>query len=155
MSCHQGPMRLEPRLSERKIRMMEDPNKSILYRLADLVEQLGFNSEKISNLKAKYTSHADRWSWSGRLKPAYVIDGSGESQKRRCACLFDLVYEQSKEFLFLDNMHNTDQSQGSSIQPVFVRRSVYLAYFGRQVSYSEPELNDQKREYGNQEQEQE
>ena len=42
-------------------------------------------------------------------------------------------YEESREFLFLDNMHSTDRSQGSSIQPVFVRKSVYLAYFGRRV----------------------
>lgn len=28
-------------------------------------------------------------------------------------------------------MHSTDRSQGSSVQPVFVRKSVYLAYFGR------------------------
>jgi len=66
-------------------------------------------------------------------KPTFVVKGPEECPERRCACLFDLNYEQSKEFLFLDNMHSTDRSQGSSIQPVFVRKSVYLTYFGTQV----------------------
>ena len=67
-------------------------------------------------------------------KPTFVVEGPEECPERRCACPFDLGYEQSKEFLFLDNMHSTDRSQGSSIQPVFVRKSVYLTYFGTQVS---------------------
>ena len=148
-----GSTKLEPKPSERKIRTTKDLNRSVLYGLADLAERLGFKSEKISDLKAKNSSHADGRSPSGQSKPAYVVDGPGECQERRCACPFDLAFEQSKDFLFLDNMHNTDKSQGSSIRPVFVRRSVYLAYFGRRVSYSEPELNDQNRENGNQDQE--
>ena len=148
-----GSTKLEPKPSERKIRTTKDLNRSVLYRLADLAERLGFKSEKISDLKAKNSSHADGRSPSGQSKPAYVVDGPGECQERRCACPFDLAFEQSKDFLFLDNMYSTDKSQGSSIQPVFVRRSVYLAYFGRRVSYSEPESNDQNRENGNQEQE--
>jgi len=148
-----GSTKLEPKPSERKIRTTKDLNRSVLYGLADLAERLGFKSEKISDLKAKYSSHADGRSPSGQSKPAYVVDGPGECQERRCACPFDLAYEHSKEFLFLDNMHNTDKSQGSSIQPVFVRRSVYLAYFGGRVSYSEPESNERERENGDQEQE--
>jgi hypothetical protein len=148
-----GSTKLEPKPSERKIRTTKDLNRSVLYGLADLAVRLGFKSEKISDLKAKYSSHEDGRSPSGQSKPVYVVDGPGECQERRCACPFDLAYEQSKDFLFLDNMHDTDKSQGSSIQPVFVRRSVYLAYFGRRVPYSEPELNDQERENGNQEQE--
>ena len=147
-----GSTKLEPKPSERKIRTTKDPNKSVLYGLADLAERLGYKSEKISDLKAKYSSHADGRSPSVQLKPVYVVDGPGECQERRCACPFDLAYEESKEFLFFDNMHNTDKSQGSSIQPVFVRMSVYLAYFGRRVSCSEPEWNDQERENDHQEQ---
>lgn len=126
-----GSTKLEPRPSERKIRTTKDPNKSLLYVLANLAERLGFKSNKISDLKVKYSSDADGRPPSLQSKPVYVVDGPGECQERRCACPFDLAYEQSKEFLFLDNMHNTDKSRGSSIQPVFVRKSVYLAYFGR------------------------
>jgi len=51
--------KLEPKPSERKIRTTKDPNQSVLYGLADLAERLGFQSEKISDLKAKYSGHAD------------------------------------------------------------------------------------------------
>jgi len=51
--------KLEPKPSERKIRTTKDPNQSVLYGLADLAERLGFQSEKISDLKAKYFGHAD------------------------------------------------------------------------------------------------
>ncbi len=67
------------------------------------------------------------------LKSTFVVKRSEECLKKRCACLFDLSYEQSKKFLFLDNMHSTDRSQESSIQLVFVRKSVYLTYFDTQV----------------------
>ena len=143
--------KLEPKPSERKIRTTKDLNRSVLHGLADLAERLGFKSERISDLKPKYSSYADGRSPSDQSKPAYVIDGPGECQERRCACPFHLAYEQSKDFLFLDNMHNIDKSQGRSIQPVFVRKSVFLAYFGRRVPYSEPELNDQNKGNGNQE----
>ena len=148
-----GSTKLEPKPSERKIRTTKDLNRSVLYRLADLAERLGFKSEKISDLKAKNSSHTDGRSSSGQSKPAYVVDGARECQERRYIYPFDMAFKQSKDFLFLDNIYNTDKSQGSSIQPIFVRRSVYLAYCGRGVSYSEPELNDQNRGNGNQEQE--
>ncbi len=148
-----GFTKLKLKLSERKIRTTKNLNRFVLYELIDLAKRLEFKSKKISDLKAKYFSHADEQSSSEQFKSAYVVDEPEECQKRRCACFFDLMYEQSKNFLFLDNMHNTDKSQESSIQLVFVRRFVYLTYFDRRIFYSEPELNDQKRENGNQEQE--
>ena len=67
------------------------------------------------------------------LKFTFVVKKSEKCLKKRCACLFDLSYEQSKKFLFLDNMHSTDKSQESSIQLIFIRKSVYLTYFNTQV----------------------
>ncbi len=66
-------------------------------------------------------------------KSTFVVKKSEKCSKRRCACFFDLNYEQSKKFLFLDNMHSTDRSQESSIQLIFMRKSVYLTYFDTQV----------------------
>ena len=105
-----GSTKLEPKPNKRKIRTTKDLNRSVLYRLADLAEQLGFKSERISDLKAKYSSYADGRLPSGQSKPAYVVDGPRECLERRCAYPFDLAYKQSKDFLFLDNMHNTDKS---------------------------------------------
>jgi len=97
-------------------------------------------SAKISDLKAKYFDHADVRLSFEQSKSTFVVDESEENLKRRCACFFDLTYEQSKKFLFLDNMHSTDKSQESDIQLVFVRRSVYLTYFDRRV------FNDQEQD---------
>ncbi len=110
-----GSTKLEPKPSERKIRTTKDLDRSILYGLADLAERLGFKSEKISDLKAKYSSYADGRLLSGQSKPTYVVDGPREYQERRCTCPFELAYKQSKDFLFLDNINKIDKSQGSSI----------------------------------------
>lgn len=110
-----GSTKVEPKPAERMIATMKDPNKSALFGLADLAERLGFKSAKIGDLKAKYSNHADIRSQSRPPKPTFVVDGPGECPERRCACPYDLAYEQSKEFLFLDNMQSTDRSQGSSI----------------------------------------
>ena len=129
-----GSTKVEPKQIKRKIQTMKDPDKSAMYGLADLAERLGFKSVKISDLITKYSSHAGVQSQSRSTKSTFVVDRPGECLERRCACPFNLTYEQSKEYLFINNMHSTDRSQGSSIHPFFVRRSVYLTYFGRLVS---------------------
>ncbi len=73
-----GSTKLEPKPSKRKIRTTKDLKRSVLYRLADLAERLGFKSEKISDLKANYSSYIDGRSPSGQSKPAYVVDGPRE-----------------------------------------------------------------------------
>jgi len=73
-----GSTKLEPKPSERKIRTTKDLKRSVLYGLADLAERLGFKSEKISDLKANYSSYADGRSPSGQSKPTYVVDGPRE-----------------------------------------------------------------------------
>ncbi len=126
-----GSTKVKSKSTERKSRMTKNLDKFALYELADLAERLEFKSIEISDLKAKYFSHANVRSQSRSSKPTFVVNEPEECSKRRCACSYDLIYEQSREFLFLDNMHSTDRSQGSSIQLVFVRRSIYLTYFGR------------------------
>ena len=128
-----GSTKVEPKPAERMIRTTKDANQSALYGLADLAERLGSESVNISDLKAKYSNHADGRSQARPPRPTFVVDGPGECPERRYACPYDLAYEESREFLFLDNMRSTDRSQGSSIQPVLVRKFVYLAYFGRTV----------------------
>jgi len=54
-----GSIKLEPKPSKRNIRTTKDLNRSVPYRLADLAERLGFKSEKINDLKAKYSSYID------------------------------------------------------------------------------------------------
>ena len=145
--------KLKLKSSKRKIRTTKNLNRFVLYKLIDLTKRLKFKSKKISDLKTKYFSYVNERSSFEQSKSAYVVDEFKEYQKRRCACSFDLTYKQSKNFLFLDNMYNTDKSQESSIQLVFVRRFVYLTYFDRRVFYSKSKLNNQNRENDNQKQE--
>lgn len=91
------------------------------------------NSFTVPSSSAKNSIHADVRSQSRPPVPSFVVDGPGECLGRKCAYPYDLAYEQNREFLFLDKIHSVDRSQGSSIQPIFVRKSVYLAYFGRRV----------------------
>lgn len=128
-----GSTRIELKQKEKKQLTMKEPDVCILYGLADIAERLGFRSPEIIAIKAKFSSqaHAEISIQTPKNKPTFVVDGSGESLERRCACPFILAYEQSKDFLTLDNMEVIDKSRGSSIHPVFVRRSVYLAYFGK------------------------
>jgi len=117
-----------------------------------LAKRLEFKSKKISDLKTKYSSYANERLSFKQSKSTYVVDESKECQKRRCAYFFDLAYKQSKDFLFLDNMHETNKSQENNIQLIFVRKFIYLTYFGRRVFYLEPKLNDQNKENNNQKQ---
>ncbi len=132
--------KLKFKSKKRKIQRTKNLNKFVLYELVELAKRLEFMSAKISNLKTKYFDHADVRLSFEQSKSTFVVDESEENLKRRCACFFDLTYEQSKKFLFLDNMHSTDKSQESDIQLVFVRRSVYLTYFDRRV------FNDQEQD---------
>lgn len=117
-----------------KRRTRTAPNKAAWYGLVELAERLGFRSAQIRKLKSRYSKYAKVPSHYELSRPILVVDGAGESAERRYACPFDLAYEQSRGFLFLNNMHSVDNSQGSSVTPFFVRRSVYLTFFGRLVS---------------------
>jgi len=84
---------LELNPSERKIRTTKNLDRSILYGLVDLAKRLEFKSKKISDLKAKYSSHANEQLSFEQSKPAYVVDKPRECQERKCACPFDLAYK--------------------------------------------------------------
>ena len=127
-----GSTKLEPRLKDRQIQGKKS-GESTLYGLAILAEKLGFQSTEISELKKRYSSYAKVPLQSRPLVPEFVVEGPGECMERRSSRPFDLAYEHSKDFLFLDNMNSTERSQRNSIQPVFVRKSVYLTFFGRLV----------------------
>lgn len=114
-----------------KRRRRTGPDKAAWYRLVELAERLGFRSAQIRKLKSRYSKYANIPSHAEPSRPTLVVDGAEESIERRHACPYDLAYEQSRDFLFLDNMHGVDNSQGSSVTPFFVRRWVYLTFFGR------------------------
>ncbi len=66
---------------------------------------------------------------SERSKPSFVIKKSGEVLNRRSERSFDLTYEQSQPYLFLNEMHSIDKRRDRDVTSFFVRRSINLTFF--------------------------
>ena len=62
--------------------------------------------------------------------PSLVCDGSGEDVKRRSGRPFRNAFEESSGFLTYDNMHMRDVDEVGELTPFFIRRDVYLSFFG-------------------------
>ena len=114
------------------IRAIQEPDRLSWYRFAALAERLGLKSTNVAKLMSIYSGVDEvRHELS---KPSYVTTGPGEAPVRRCGRPYDLAYELSHDLLFLDNMHSVDKARSHGITPFFVRRSVYLAFFGKPAS---------------------
>ena len=59
-----------------------------------------------------------------------VRDGAGEEVKRRFGYPPTKSYEDSAQLLLLENMHMPDTAETGELTSFFVRRDVYLAFFG-------------------------
>ena len=62
--------------------------------------------------------------------PSLVCDGIGEEVKRRSGRPFRKAFEESAKFLTFDNMHMRDTDDAGELTPFFIRRDVYLSFFG-------------------------
>jgi hypothetical protein len=62
--------------------------------------------------------------------PSLVCSGSGEEIKRRSGRPFRKAHEESARFLTFDNMQIADVDDVGELTPFFVRRDVYLSFFG-------------------------
>ena len=116
------------------IKMPKEVEKLAWYGFASLANRLGFTSPAITALKLMDRNTVEVG--SERSKPSFVIEGPVESFKRRSGRPFDLIYEQSQCYLFLDDMHSKDKRRGRGITLFFVRRSIYMAFFD-QLSFAE------------------
>lgn len=68
------------------------------------------------------------------ILPTLVTEGAGEGIPRRCGRFFETAYDHDRELLFLETIHGTfTEQRGNSITSFYVRRSVYFAFFGKQL----------------------
>jgi hypothetical protein len=67
------------------------------------------------------------------IKPPAVVDGPGESLPRRCGRFFQTAYEYERNYLFLNVLYDGANAKGKGITSIFVRRSIYFAFFGRRL----------------------
>lgn len=120
----------EPQMRDRRATSIAKADPAVLRRFADLASRLGFDSPEITALKQYPRSTAEVVSSDG-LRPLLVTAGSGESIDRRWGYPGIGDYEADKEFLFIDHLHDTAEEQGEGITSFFVRKSVYLDFFGK------------------------
>ena len=104
-------------------------DENVLSAFADLANRLGFVTPEITSSCRESPDRSLSYS-PNRAKPLLVTDGPGESKKHRCGLPRREEYEADREFLFIDNLHDTSKEQGDSITSFFVRKSVYLAFYG-------------------------
>ena len=50
-------------------------------------------------------------------------------------------YTKDSESLFINHLHNVDEEQGEGLTSFFVRKSIYLAFFGKPSSLSLEEMH--------------
>ncbi|KAH6704267.1 hypothetical protein BKA61DRAFT_493502 [Leptodontidium sp. MPI-SDFR-AT-0119] len=73
------------------------------------------------------------------ITPPSVVDGPGESLPRRCGRFFQTAYEYERNYLYLDVLYDGTNARGKGITSIFVRRSIYFAFFGKRL----PNATDQ------------
>ena len=59
------------------------------------------------------------------------MSGPGVILNNRYGTLRSWSYEEDRKFLFIDYLHDEREHQAEGITSFFVRKSIYLAFFGR------------------------
>jgi hypothetical protein len=99
---------------------LEHADEPVLYHFAILAERLGFSSPEIEHLKTRLSPRRDP-------KPNRLATTAKKSV-RRCGLPNEDSYERDAPLLFIQNMHR--EFSDREITSFFVRRSVYLSFFG-------------------------
>ena len=115
-------------------------DRTVLHKFADLAERLGFESAEITALKENPQMRDARNS-SGTSKPLLITDGAGVKKQRRCGLPSVEEYTKDSESLFINHLHNVEEEQGEGLTSFFVRKSIYLAFFGKPSSLSLEEMH--------------
>jgi hypothetical protein len=100
-----------------------------------LAESLGFTSPQITDLK-KYPTSAFLRRRSVQSKPLLVTIGPGEKKELRCGLPKKSAYDEDGPFLVVEHLHSEAEEEGEGITSFFVRKLVYLAFFGRPATKS-------------------
>jgi hypothetical protein len=103
----------------------------VLGRFADLAYQLGFSSDEIIMLRQYRVSVAAPDDYPP-LGPPPIRAGSDLAMSERCGIPRSSAYEEARESLFLNHLHEVRQGEG--VTAFFVRQSIYFAFFGRLIA---------------------
>ncbi|PVH67490.1 hypothetical protein DL98DRAFT_443489, partial [Cadophora sp. DSE1049] len=111
----------------------KEADPAVLRSLADLAYELGFDTPQIRALKefpSRTTARLD----SPPSPPLHVTSGDGVAMPARSGIPRTEAYKEDRDSLFVTHLHSEQQHRGESITSFFVRKSVYLAFFGRPIS---------------------
>ncbi|KAH6704325.1 hypothetical protein BKA61DRAFT_618366, partial [Leptodontidium sp. MPI-SDFR-AT-0119] len=109
------------------------PDPAVLRSLADLAYDLGFDTPQISALKQYPGLRTVRLDSSSSL-PLHVTSGRGVATPARSGIPRTEAYKEDRDSLFVTHLHSEQQHRGEGITSFFVRKAVYLAFFGRPIS---------------------
>ncbi|PVH78800.1 hypothetical protein DL98DRAFT_655841 [Cadophora sp. DSE1049] len=107
-----------------------EADPATLRSFADLAAELGFKSDQITDLQ-EFPGRPNAPTEHPRSRPALVTSGKGVHVKKRYRKQSTLEFLEDRQFLFVNHLHDERQEQGKSVTSFFVRKSVYLAFFGR------------------------
>ncbi|XMA13640.1 hypothetical protein WAI453_006431 [Rhynchosporium graminicola] len=122
-----------PKKSQKEDPQIKTPTKAdpaILRNFADLAAKLGFESDQITDLQ-QYSGCGNVPTESLQSRPSLVTAGKGVHVKKRYGKQSTREFNEDKQFLFINHLHDERQEQGTSVTSFFVRKSVYLAFFGK------------------------
>ncbi|KAH8765626.1 hypothetical protein BGZ57DRAFT_533732 [Hyaloscypha finlandica] len=105
-------------------------DQAVLRQLADLAYQLGFASTQIYALR-QHSSSRIAGDDDPQFPPLHVTSGAGIEMRQRSGIPRTQAYKEDRYSLFINHLHDTQAYQGEGITSFFVRKSVYLAFFGR------------------------
>ncbi|KAL5331275.1 hypothetical protein ACEPPN_000804 [Leptodophora sp. 'Broadleaf-Isolate-01'] len=111
----------------------KEADPAVLRSLADLAFALGFDTPQIRALK-EYPSLRTARLNSSPSPPLHVTSRDGVAMPARSGIPSTEAYEEDRDSLFVTHLHSEQQHLGEGITSFFVRKSVYLAFFGRLMS---------------------
>jgi len=120
----------EPQKEDTQIKPPTEADSATLRNFADLAAELGFKSNQITDLQEfpgrpnALTEHPQ-----SRLNP--VTSRKGVHIKKRFRKQSTREFKEDRQFLFVNHLHNKRQEHGKTFTSFFVRKSVYLAFFGK------------------------
>ena len=104
-------------------------DKTLLCEFANLARNLGFNSPEINEMQS-FTGLANTETASVHIVPLLVADGPGVPKKNRSGMPYVQEYNNERELLSLDHLHLNTEEVGEGITSFFVRKDIYLSFFG-------------------------
>jgi hypothetical protein len=125
---HFADMPKEPVKEDRVMQPAAMADRAVLRRFADLADQLGFTSPRIKHLQQYPAALAEQAPPSEH--PPLNTSGSGVGIAHRCGTPLRPKFNEDRKFWFINHLHDEREQQGKGITNFFVRKQVYLAFFG-------------------------